>query len=71
MKIYWQLLLKKITRISRDKMEVLFTGKLTLGILSEENHEKLWLVKEIVFTGSGRKLLLALLPEEIRRNSVR
>jgi hypothetical protein len=33
MKAYLQLLLKKIMRISRDKMETLFTGKLTLGVL--------------------------------------
>jgi hypothetical protein len=24
--VYWQLLLKKITRISKDKMDTLFTG---------------------------------------------
>jgi hypothetical protein len=56
MTVYWQLLLKKITRTSRNKMKTLFTGKFTLGVLSEENHEKLWLVKEILFTEIGRKL---------------
>jgi hypothetical protein len=34
-----------------------------LGVLSEENHEKLWLVKEILFADIGRILLLASLPE--------
>jgi hypothetical protein len=71
MKVYWQPLMKKITRTSRDKMETLYTGKFTLGVLSEENHEKLWLVKEILFTDNGRKHLLALLSEEIRENSMR
>jgi hypothetical protein len=53
------------------EMETLFTGKFTLGVLSEENHEKLWLVKDILFTDIGRKHLLAFLPEEIRINSAR
>jgi hypothetical protein len=61
-----------LTRATRRNIPedtiLLFTGKLTLGVLSEENLEKLWLVKEILFTDMGRKLLLAFLLEGIRRN---
>jgi hypothetical protein len=68
MKVCWQLLLKKVNRISRAKLEDVSIGKIAFAIRSEENHENPVTVEGRCGTGIGRKFLLAILPEENHEN---